>query len=47
MSKLVGKMKMWRDAIKRAGRKIKDAENVKADCDGMPPHILAKVEFCA
>jgi len=35
------------DAIKRAGRKIKDAENVKADCDGMPPHILAKVEFCA
>ena len=30
LSKLVGKMKMWRDAIKRAGRKVKDAENVKA-----------------
>lgn len=46
LSHLVGKMKMWRDAIKRAGRKIKDAENVKADCDGMPPHILASLRRC-
>lgn len=46
LCKLVGKMKMWRDAIKTAGRKIKDAENVKADCDGMPPHILASLRRC-
>ncbi|MDE6006594.1 MAG: DNA primase [Muribaculaceae bacterium] len=46
LCKLVGKMKMWRDAIKRAGRKIKDAENIKADCDGMPQHILASLRRC-
>ena len=46
LSKLVGKMKMWRDAIKRAGRKVKEAENVKADCDGIQPHILASLRRC-
>lgn len=43
LSKLVGKMKLWRDAIKRAGRKIKEQENVKADCDGIKPEILASL----
>ena len=43
LSKLVGKMKMWRDAVKRAGRRVKEAENVKADCDGIKPEILASL----
>lgn len=46
LSKLVGKMKMWRDAIKRAGRKVKEAENTKADCDGLPPKILNSLRRC-
>ena len=36
-------MKMWRDAVKRAGRRVKEAENVKADCDGIKPEILASL----
>ena len=43
LCKLVGKMKMWRDAIKRAGRKLKDEENTRADCDGLPQNILASL----
>jgi len=39
LCKLVGKMKMWRDAIKRADRKIKEEEYSKADVDGMPANI--------
>ncbi len=46
LSKLVGKLKMWRDAIKRAGRKIKEAENVKADCDGLDQNILSSLRRC-
>ncbi len=46
LSKLVGKLKMWRDAIKRAGRKIKEEENTKADADGMPRHILESLRRC-
>ena len=46
LSKLVGTKKMWRDAIKRAGRKVKEAENSKADCDGVPKHILASLRRC-
>lgn len=43
LSKLVGKMKMWRDAIKRAGRKVKDADNSNIECDSMPPNVVASL----
>lgn len=46
LSRLVGKMKMWRDAVKRAGRKIKEEENTRADADGMPGNILDSLRRC-
>lgn len=46
LSRLVGKMKMWRDAIKRAGRKVKEEENSKADVDGIPSNIVASLRRC-
>lgn len=46
LSRLVGKTKMWRDAIKRAGRRLKEEENTKADTDDMPANILASLRNC-
>lgn len=43
LSKLVGKVKMWREAITQAGRKLKEAENIKADTAGLSQKILASL----
>lgn len=47
LCKLYGKAKIWRDAVKKESRKIKEAELAPDDAPkGMPPHIFASLRRC-
>ena len=43
LCKLVGKKKMWTDAVKRAGRQVRQAANEQIECEGLDPKILASL----